>query len=96
MQYHGYTEMSFGGTGMIMADVAIEFKSELFYGDKVIISVTSSAISRIGFDLLYKLEKETNGVKLQVAAAKTGMICFDYRNKKITGIPNEAKEKLLA
>ena len=37
----GYTEMNFAGTGMIMADVAIEFKSELFYGDVVIASVAS-------------------------------------------------------
>ena len=27
----GYTEMNFAGSAMIMADVAMEFKSELFY-----------------------------------------------------------------
>jgi acyl-CoA thioesterase FadM len=33
LQSMGYSEMEFGGVGMIMSDVAIEFKNELFYGD---------------------------------------------------------------
>jgi len=36
---------------MIMADAAIEFKSELFYGDHVIASVAARELSKIGFDL---------------------------------------------
>lgn len=97
MQYlnsMGYTEMRFAGTGMIMADVAIEFKGELFYGDRVIASVTAGAISKIGFDLYYKLEKETDGKKLPVAYAKTGMICYDYDKKKIVALPDDARKKI--
>ncbi len=51
LQSLGYTEMRFAGAGMIMADVSIEFKSELFYGDLVIASVTPGELSRIGFEL---------------------------------------------
>jgi len=35
MQYFskwGYTELNFAGTGMIMADAALEIKNEIFYG----------------------------------------------------------------
>ena len=52
----GYTELHFAGVGMIMSDVSIEFKNELFYGDIVIASVIAGEISRIGFELFYKLE----------------------------------------
>ncbi len=90
----GYTEMNFAGTGMIMADVAIEFKSELFYGDVVVASVVSGEISKIGFELFYKLEKDSGGKKTLIAKAKTGMICYDYTNKKIVAVPEEAKAKL--
>lgn len=95
----GYTEMQFAGTGMIMADVAIEFKNELFYGDVVIASVTAGEISKIGFDLFYKLETfrppgNTGNNKILVAVAKTGMICYDYEKKKIAAVPGEAKMKL--
>lgn len=90
----GYTEMEFAGAGMIMADVGIEFKNELFYGDVVMASVTVANISKISFDMYYKLEKESAGKKILVAAAKTGMVCYDYKNKKITAIPEEAKKNL--
>lgn len=90
----GYTEMQFAGAGMIMANVAIEFKNELFYGDNVIASIAAAEISKIGFDLIYKLEKKTSdGVKL-VAVAKTGMICYDYGKKKIIAIRDDARSKL--
>jgi acyl-CoA thioester hydrolase len=91
----GYTELNFGGTGMIMADVAIEFKNELFYGDTIIASVGVGEISKIGFDLYYKLEKEKGALQKTVAIAKTGMICYDYDKKKIVPVPAEAAGKLL-
>jgi len=93
----GYTEMEFAGAGMIMSDVAIEFKNELFYGDIVIASVVTGEISRIGFDLVYKLETlrtENDDKKILVVTAKTAMVCYDYEKKKIVSIPAEARVKL--
>ena len=94
LQSKGLTEMDFAGVGMIMSDVGIEFKSELFYGDMVLASVTAANITKVSFDVYYKLEKETGGKKNPVAFAKTGMVCYDYAGKKITAVPNEAREKL--
>lgn len=90
----GYTEMNFGGVGMIMADVAIEFKSELFYGDIIIVSVTAGDVSKVSFDLIYKMERQISDIRKTVALAKTGMICYDYEKKKIVAIPEEARQKL--
>jgi YbgC/YbaW family acyl-CoA thioester hydrolase len=90
----GYTEMKFGGVGMIMTNVAIEFKSELYYGDVVIVSVSAGEISKIGFELLYKLEKADGDARKLAAAAKTGMVCYNYEKKKIVAVPEEAKHKL--
>src|SRR5688500_9521280 len=71
----GYTELEFAGVGMIMSDVAIEFKNELFYGDIVIASVIATEFGKVGFDIYYKLEKATGDKNnLLVAAAKTGMV----------------------
>ena len=91
----GYSELDFAGTGLIMTDAAIEFKNELFYGDIVIASVGSNNVSKIGFDLFYKLEKRINESTQVVAVVKTGMLCYDYAKKKISPIPEEAKEKLI-
>jgi acyl-CoA thioester hydrolase len=88
----GYTELDFAGMGLIMSDVAIEFKGEAFYGDVLKTYVTAGDLSRVGFDLYYKLVK--NEKEEVVALAKTGMICFDYNNRKVATIPTEAVEKL--
>lgn len=90
----GYGELNFAGTGLIMADVGIEYKAELHYGDAVKASVAAGDISKISFDIYYKLEKEVDGKTVLVAAAKTGMVCFDYEKKKVSAIPAEAREKL--
>ena len=98
MQYlaqWGYSEMNFGGVSMIIADAGIEFKHEAFYGETIIASVTATNLSKVGFDLYYKLEKEVAGTLRLVVAAKTAMICYDYDKKKITPLPESVKEKLV-
>lgn len=98
MQYlgqWGYTEMNLAGAGLIMADAGIEFKKELFYGDRVIASVTAGDFTRIGFDLYYKLEKSIEHGPVLVALAKTGMICYDYTQKKMVSVPEAARLHML-
>jgi acyl-CoA thioester hydrolase len=95
LHHYGYTEMNFAGVGMIMRDAAIEFKNELFYGDIVKASVAIAEISKVSFELYYKLEKETAGKLILAATAKTGMICYNYDKKKITAIPAEVISKFL-
>lgn len=94
LKKYGYSELDFAGAGLIMSDAAIEFKSELFYGDTIIASAAAGDFSRIGFDIFYKLEKQSDAPAV-VALAKTGMVCFDYKLKKIVPLPEEVKEKLL-
>ena len=94
LQHLGYGELNLAGVGLIMSDVAIEFKSELFYGDAVIVSVAAGDLSKISFDLYYKLEKQSGDTRQLVAAAKTGMVCYDYGKKKVAAIPKEVVDKL--
>ena len=93
LRSYGYRELEFEGIGMIMADVGIEFKAELFYGDVVIASVAIGEVGKVSFDIYYKLEKE-EGKKVLVAIAKTGMVCYDYEKKKIVAIPDNAIRRL--
>lgn len=94
LQHYGYSEMNIGGVGMIMADVAIEFKHEAFYGDTITVSVAANDFNRVSFDFCYKLEKETDEKKLIIAIAKTGMVCYDYQKKKICNVPDEVVDAL--
>ena len=93
LHHFGFTELNFGGTGMIMSDVAIEFKNELFYGDAITASVLLSEISKVSFALYYKLEKEVNGRMLLAATARTGMVCYNYETKKMAPFPEAIKQQ---
>jgi acyl-CoA thioester hydrolase len=95
LKYHGYSELSFAGMGLIMADAAIEFKKELNYGDTIKISVTADEFDKLGFDLYYLLEVKVDGKMVIAGKAKTGMRCFDYANKKSVSVPQEAITKLM-
>lgn len=87
----GLTELQFAGVGLIMSDVAIEFKGEVFYGDVLTARVAASDFSRAGFDLIYQFTQSKDGAETPVALAKTGMVCFDYAHRKVALLPEEAK-----
>jgi acyl-CoA thioester hydrolase len=91
--HFGYTEMNLAGASVIMGDTAIVFKKECFYGDVIIIEVTAADFSSKGFDLYYRFtKKETNDLACE---AKTGMVCFDYTERKTVEVPEEFKKLMV-
>lgn len=88
--YHfGYSELKIENASLIMADAQIEFKKELSYGDEVKIAVAATGFDKFGFDLFYKLEIITIETLILAGKAKTGMLCYDYQNKKIMSVPEK-------
>ena len=94
LQSLGYTEFNLEGIGLIMSDAALIFKNEMFYGDTLLISLQPTEVSRLGFELVYKIEKKSEDQLIPVAFAKTTMICFNYDLKKIVSLPEAARKKL--
>lgn len=94
LKHYHLSELDFAGVDLIMGDVAIEFKSELFYGDSLKVYVAANDFSAVGFDVVYKLVK--NEDEALVAIAKTGMVCFDYERRKVVKVPAAAREALSA
>ena len=92
LKQYDYTELKVERIGLIMSDLAIEFKSESFYGDVVEVKLGAGDISRVGFDLYYQLFAKRIDEHVLLANAKTGMVCYDYDAKKVAAIP----EKLVA
>jgi acyl-CoA thioesterase FadM len=94
-QHLGYDELNFWGVGTIMSDVAIEYKDQIYYGDEILASVAVGEITKVAFDLFYKLEKRAaDGKQTTVALAKTWMVCYDYDLKKVVAIPEKAIKKI--
>lgn len=89
-KHFGYTEMNMAGVSLIMGDAAIVFKKECFYGDVLIIEITAAEFGSRNFDLYYRFtKKETNELACE---AKTGMVCYDYKQLKTVEVPDVFKQ----
>ncbi len=96
LQQNNFTELDIAGTGLIMSDLALEFKNEGFYGEEISVRLSAGEVASVSFELYYELFVIRNGVEILLANAKTGMVCFDYVNKKVAKIPPELKSILLS
>lgn len=82
--HFGYSEMDLAGASVIMGDTALVYKKECFYGDVLHIEVTAADFGPRSFDLYYRFTKATGEPACE---AKTGMVCFDYRERKTMEVP---------
>ncbi|RDV10682.1 thioesterase [Pontibacter diazotrophicus] len=89
--HFGYNEMDLGGASLIMADVAISYKGESFYGDTLNIRMAFDDLNKYGFDISYHVLNQDGK---EVARAKTGMLCFNYKVRKLMSLPDEVKAKI--
>ena len=94
LQQNNFTELDVAGTGLIMSDLAFEFKNEAFYGEEISILISAGEIMKASFDLYYQLTTERNNESILLAKAKTGMVCYDYQNKKVAFLPAELQKML--
>ncbi|MCP4522242.1 MAG: thioesterase [Cytophagales bacterium] len=93
LQANDLSELSVGDNiGLIMTDSAVVYKAEVFLGDKLKVELGVQDVSRIGFDLIYRISNQETGK--EVAHIKTGMLCFDYEKRKMAMIPESFKSIL--
>ena len=96
LQQNKFSEINAGGTGLIMADLGIEFKKEAYYGEEILIEIGTGEIARVSFELYYQLSTERNQEKVLLAKAKTGMVCYNYDLKKKVTVPESLQVILQA
>ena len=89
LKHLGYSELDVEGSGIIMADAAIQYKGEGFHEDELIIEIGVSDFTKKGCDFVYRLtNKETQKI---TALVKTGLVFYDYNLRKIVAIPEKFK-----
>ncbi len=82
-----FTELDIGGAGLIMNDLEIEFKKESFYGDIIDVQISAGEVSKIAFELYYQLFTNRNKERILLVKAKTGMVGYNYTDKKVAQLP---------
>ena len=89
---HHWSEMDIDGYSLIMADAAIMYLAEVFYGTALHVELAVTEMSRIGCDFVFRLSNQENGQ--EAARVKTGMVFFDYQQRKVVRMP-EVFRKLI-
>jgi acyl-CoA thioesterase FadM len=87
LRRHGMSELDVGGCGLIMADAVLVYKAQAACGDVLCIQVAVQDGGSAGCDLVYRVTKVASGV--EVARAKTGLVCFDYAAGKVVRCPEK-------
>jgi acyl-CoA thioester hydrolase len=87
-----YRSLGFKNELNVVADVVVQYKSESFLGDKLVINISVTDFNKYGFDMYYLVQNAAT--RKEVARAKIGMVCFDYETRKIARIPEILKGKL--
>jgi len=81
-----------GSVGQVVADAAIVYKAESFFGDTLVIEICVQEFHKYGFDMLYRISNKATGK--EVARGKTGIVCFDYAKRKMVPLPSSLKQAL--
>jgi len=92
LNHLGYSESNVEGSGIIMIDSAIQYKSEGFYGDELLVEIAVNDFTGIGCDFVYRVTNK-NSTK-EIATAKTGIVFFNYEKRKTAAVPTIFKKKI--
>ena len=90
----GFSEISFGAYGLILAEAHIEYVNELFDEEDLTIDLSITAPTRVAFECYYQIKTTRAGKEIKAAVIRTNMICFDYKERKVKSIPEDIKQLL--
>jgi len=82
---YGFTELDIDGYGLVMTDLVVIYKAEVFYGEILTIEVTIQDFTKYGCDFIYRITNKETGA--EVARAKTGVLIYDYAKRNVVPVP---------
>ncbi|MDE2090737.1 MAG: thioesterase family protein [Gammaproteobacteria bacterium] len=88
----GLEEIGTDGLGFVIADAAVIYRAQAFYGDRLHIQVAAGDFGSRGCDFYYRITHVSD--KRVLAEAKTGTVYFDFGAQKTISFPAEILAKL--
>lgn len=88
----GLSELDLGDgrTGVVMSDLVVNYRSEAFLFDELLVETHVDEFTRTGFRLFHRV---TRG-KILIALVEAGLTAFDYASRKIAPVPREFVEAI--
>ena len=71
--------------GLIIADLAVSYKSQSFYKDRLKFEIGAGDFNKYGCTIFFRVTNSKTGNL--VVIAKTGVVFFDYSKNKVARIP---------
>jgi len=87
----GYSELDVEGVGIVVADAAVQYKSEAFHGEVMVVRMTAGDFSSKGCDLLWCMTEKLSS--REVARGKTGIVFFDYGARRAALVPGTFRQR---
>ena len=81
----GYTELNVEGVGIVVSDAAVQYRSEAFHGETMVVAMAAADFNKYGCDLVWRVSDKASG--REVARGKHGIVFFDYSVRKPVGVP---------
>lgn len=88
----GFAEDNIFGLGMVATDLAVEYRSESFANDMLVIDVGVNSFNRYGFDI--GLQVTNSALETVVCNGKMGVVFFDFDRHQIIDVPPAFKSLL--
>lgn len=79
-----------GITGILIGDLCVNYKAEVFYGDEISIECDIDEIEKRSFRVFYRVIR---GGKT-AALAESGAVCINFQTGAITDVPAVFAERL--
>lgn len=92
----GLSEMDIGGSGIIMVRSTMEYRSELFHGDRLRVYCRVAELKNTSFVMEHLIEKlpSDGGEPILALTASTVLVAFDYQARKVVRVPDEFRAQV--
>ncbi|WP_415034321.1 acyl-CoA thioesterase [Azonexus sp.] len=90
-QHFGWRELDVEGVGIVVADVAAQYRSEAFHGESLHIEFATADFNDYGCDLVWRATDQASG--REVARGKHGIVFFDYKARSKAKVPAAFRAK---
>lgn len=87
LKSYDFTELNVFGRGLILAEILVQYRSEVFHGEELIIKLLPRNLESKTFEIVYQVSEKTSS--REVARATTQMVWFDYKARKAANMPEK-------
>lgn len=87
----GENDLGDGKTGILVADMALNYKGEGFLFDRIVVQSSIGELQAKSFRMYHRVTASDNRL---IGLAEVGIAAFDYQSRKLARIPRQFAEKV--